>query len=176
MSAEERVFATLGPLLDRAGTPYALIGGHAVNVWLEPRFTADIDLTVSADFQGLSALRNVLESAGFEAAATVGVKQSSGPDFVSWVSPGGMMLEVQLAKTDFQRSAIHRAETTPTGLRVATREDLIVLKLIANRAKDHGDLVGLCALPDLDWDYVELWASRWGLVDLLRNYRNLPRL
>ena len=29
--------------LNGAGIDYAIIGGHAVNAWLEPRFTADID-------------------------------------------------------------------------------------------------------------------------------------
>ena len=35
-------------LLDEAGVEYAVIGGHAVNAWLEPRFTADVDVTVHA--------------------------------------------------------------------------------------------------------------------------------
>jgi hypothetical protein len=36
-----------------------------------------------------------------------------------------------------------------------TPEDLIVMKLIAHRPKDRIDLLGLVALPGLDWSYVE---------------------
>jgi hypothetical protein len=57
------------------------------------------------------------------------------------------------------------------GLRVATAEDLIVLKLIANRPKDQNDLRGLLELPDLDWPYVEHWAGEWGVLDALRRLR-----
>ena len=36
-------------ILSGAGAAYALIGGHAVNAVLEPRFTADIDVTIAAE-------------------------------------------------------------------------------------------------------------------------------
>ena len=65
------------------------------------------------------------------------------------------------------RRALIRAD----GLRVATASDLIVLKLIANRPKDQNDLLGLLALPTIDWPYVERWANEWdvrGLLDGLR--------
>jgi hypothetical protein len=47
-------------------------------------------------------------------------------------------------------------------LRVATAEDLIVLKAIANRAKDQGDLAGLTKLQNLDWAYIDAAAKEWG--------------
>ena len=36
----------LSGTLAEAEVVYALIGGHAVNAWVEPRFTADIGLTI----------------------------------------------------------------------------------------------------------------------------------
>ena len=56
-------------------------------------------------------------------------------------------------------------------MRVATVEDLIVLKLIADRTKDQADLEGLLALGALDWAYVERWATTWGVLDRLRSKR-----
>jgi hypothetical protein len=47
----------LARILDAAAVPYAIIGGHAVNAWLEPRFTADVDVTVAADPAALARLR-----------------------------------------------------------------------------------------------------------------------
>ncbi|MDP6978204.1 MAG: DUF6036 family nucleotidyltransferase [Myxococcota bacterium] len=67
---------------------------------------------------------------------------------------------------------IRRARCDEGGLRIATPEDLIILKLIANREKDQIDLIGLCALPDLDWDYVERCAQEWELSELLKRFRN----
>jgi hypothetical protein len=48
MNPGEDPIALIASVLDGAGLAYALIGGHAVNVWLEPRFTADVDVTVLA--------------------------------------------------------------------------------------------------------------------------------
>ena len=42
------VLSVLARVLRQVGLSHALIGGHAVNAWLEPRFTADIDLAVAS--------------------------------------------------------------------------------------------------------------------------------
>ena len=52
-------------ILSGAGAAYALIGGHAVNAVLEPRFTADIDVTIAADVAALQRVRSALLAAGF---------------------------------------------------------------------------------------------------------------
>ena len=84
------------------------------------------------------------------------------------------MVEFQAAKTELQERIIRRSLRDSRGLRVATPEDLIILKLIANRSKDQIDLVGLCGLHDLDWDYVERWAREWQVSELLEQIRNRP--
>lgn len=164
--------AELGPLLDSLGIAYALIGGHAVNVWLEPRFTADVDLTVEVDSEDLERLEQALQVAGFALEVSLGASPS-GPDFVRFRSTDGrVVLELQAAKTSFQFEVIRRATHANKGLRVATPEDLIVLKLIANRPKDQIDLFGLAALPSIDWDHVERWAREWNLTEELRRLRS----
>ena len=54
----------LAEILEEAGVAYALIGGHAVNAWVEPRFTADIDVTIEAGVAQMERLTAVLERAG----------------------------------------------------------------------------------------------------------------
>jgi len=157
------------------GVGYALIGGHAVNVWLEPRFTADVDLTIEADVDRIELLEQALRTAGFALERSQG-DAPSGPDFLSFRSTTGpMVLELQVAKTAFQREVIRRATPRSEGLRVATSEDLIVPKLIANRARDQLDLLGLCALPSIDWSYVERWARQWDRTDELQRIRSQVR-
>lgn len=164
-------FAALQKALDRAGVEYAVIGAHAVNAWVEPRFTGDFDITVQADIDAFARLEQALAAEGYERAATQGGELSSGPDFVRFTSSDGSIdLEVQVAKTQFQREAIERARK-PDELRVATPEDLIVMKLIAYRPKDRADLAGLVMLPDIDWDYVERWSNEWQVGERLRKVR-----
>jgi len=74
-------------------------------------------------------------------------------------SDGVLLLEIQSAQTDFQREVVQRARDEQ-GVKVASPEDLIVLKLIANRSKDEVDLRILTALAALDWPYIEHWATR----------------
>jgi hypothetical protein len=56
-------------------------------------------------------------------------------------------------------------------IRAATPEDLVILKLIANRPKDQRDLFELGQLPDIDWSYVEKWAPIWDIEERLKSYR-----
>jgi len=165
--------ATVARLLDQAGVAYAVIGAHAVNAWVEPRLTADIDVTAHADARGINRLEKVLAGAGWSLERQHGATQPSGPDFVRFASADRLItLEVQTAKTDLQREVIHRAVVAEDGVRVATPEDLIVLKLIANRPKDQADLLALAALATIDWAYIERWADTWGLRDALSRLRD----
>ena len=163
-------------ILDSVGASYVVIGGHAVNCWLEPRLTGDIDVAVSGNRAQMEALRAALLSEGFRVTREHGAEAASGPDFVRFVSADGeTVIEKQAAKTEFQREVIRRAVSTPEGVRVATVEDLIVLKLIADRTKDQADIEGLLNLGTLDWEYIEKWAAIWGVSERLhRMRRNRP--
>lgn len=159
-------------LLASLGDDYAVIGAHAVNCWLEPRLTGDIDVTAAADREKLASFRARLLGDGFRVGREHGAEAPSGPDFIRFVSADGeIVIEVQVAKTELQRDVIRRAARAPSGLRVATVEDLIVLKLIADRTKDQADLEGLLALGALDWAYVEKWAAAWGVLERLQRKR-----
>ncbi len=153
---------------DRAGLEWVIIGGHAVNSWLEPRFTADIDITVAAGPEALARVVASFEDAGFAATTAYGEQLESGPDFVRLErDPSDPPIEIQTAKTALQSEVLSRAVRLTDGTSVATPEDLIVLKLIAYRAKDRIDLDGLTALPDLDWKYVARWAEEWEVEERL---------
>jgi hypothetical protein len=150
-----------------------VIGAHAVNAWVEPRITADIDVTAQADAEAMDRLERVLTTAGWSIARKYGEGKPSGPDFARFVSGDAVMtLEVQTAKTDFQHEVIRRAVVADDGVRVASVEDLIVLKLIANRPKDQVDLLALAALQGIDWSYVERWADAWSVRDVLSRLRD----
>ena len=163
---------TIARLLADAKVAYVVIGAHAVNAWLEPRFTRDVDVTIDADPAAVARVREVLATRGYTVVIEHGGDLPSGPDFVRFTSADRIVtLEIQTAKTAFQREAIARA-VARDDLRVATPEDLIVFKLIANRSKDRIDLEGLVALGGLDWTYVDRWAQAWGVHDELERLRS----
>jgi hypothetical protein len=164
------LFERLADAFEAAGVPWALIGGHAVNVWLPPRATGDIDVTVVADGDGMARTRDALERIGYRAGFVANEQAASGPDFIRFSGPmGEMSVEIQAAKTGFQRDVVERARCTPRAPRVpvATAEDLLVFKLIADRSKDQADLRGLVALAGLDWTYIRARAAEWDLNDRL---------
>jgi hypothetical protein len=164
--------AGIAALFEAARVPYVIIGAHAVNIWLEPRFTADVDVTVQAGSAEIFRLKTALAEHNFTITCEYGATLPSGPDFVRFTSPdSAVVVEIQAAKTNFQQEVIRRA-TTERGVRVATPEDLIVMKLIADRPKDAIDLSGLVRLPSLDWAYVEHWADEWGVADRLARVRS----
>lgn len=160
----------LADILADNGLSAALIGGHAVNVWAEPRFTADIDVTVAADAAAFERVRQDLLARGYRIVQEVGTGLASGPDFLRLArGPDDPPIDLQAAKTAFQQEVLRRAR--PGRPPIATPEDLIVLKLIAHRPKDMLDLRNLIVLNDLDWAYIEAWADAWEVrqrLDILR--------
>lgn len=165
--------AAVARLLEEAGVAYAVIGAHAVNAWIEPRVTADVDITAQVSPGTQPRLEAVFRAAGFELARAEGADLSSGPDFLRFVSRDRLVtVEIQAVKTEFQQRVVERAIASEDGVRVATPEDLIVLKLIANRPKDRIDLLGLVRLDRLDWAYLERWARIWEVLPLLRELQH----
>lgn len=168
----ERPLVWLARLLERLRIPYAVIGAHAVNTWIEPRFTADIDVTVELTSASTRELSSALEREGFALARAHGAQLPSGPDFLRFTSRDRLVtVELQQTKTALQRRVIERARRDRDGVSVATPEDLLVLKLIADRPKDQVDLLGLASRDGLDWAYIEEAAREWDLGERLAALR-----
>lgn len=165
-------FASLKRLLSETEIAYALIGAYAVNVYLEPRNTADVDLVVQATEDNVEALKDILQASSFSIQFEHKTDEAPVPDIIRFKSADHtLVVDVQISKTDFQREVIDRAVDVE-GFRVATAEDLIVMKLIANRVKDRIDLEGLITLPEIDWKYVQKWAEMWDVDDRLASLKS----
>jgi hypothetical protein len=117
-------------VLEATGTPYALIGGVAMQVYSEePRTTLDIDLAVPTFVEiPVDALR----SAGFE-------HEGRHAHSDNWRAPGSaprrQRTAIQFSAEDVGvAAAVARARPIDIGgmsLRVAMPDDLVVLKLAA---------------------------------------------
>ena len=131
--------------------PYCLIGGLAVNCYVEPVYTLDADIVVIAS--GLSKLSLHLQEQGF--------RTEVHPHSVNALAPGSQ-LRIQFTTDERYQSFLTRAvqsEVLGTPVRIACLEDVTRDKLwaygdpqrrLSKRKKDELDLIRLAeAFPEL---------------------------
>lgn len=138
---------------------YCFIGGLAVLRWGEPRETVDVDLTLITGFGHeapfVAALMQAFEPRIPDAANFAEVNR-----VLLLRSPSGVGLDIALGGLPFEESVVARSSdfTYPPDvpLRTCSAEDLIVLKVFADRPKDWIDVEGIIIRqsPRLDWAYV----------------------
>lgn len=161
----------LSAVLEGVDFRAVVIGGVAYNFWREPRYTKDIDFAITADRDLIASVTQRLLDDGYVVTRRQGGDaDTSGPDFLRLTKPGTPnVVEFQGAKTPYQDLVISRGyrgdRSQPFAM--ATPEDLIVLKLIANRSKDHSDVSQLALMDGLDWEYIAHWATVWQVTGRL---------
>lgn len=138
--------------------PWALVGGLAVSVRTEPRFTRDLDIAVAvADDHEAETLVLRLQTAGFRALATVEQEATNRLATArmapSGDHPQGLMLDLMFASSGIEPEVCKesdRLQVFPSlVVPVARLHHLIVLKALArddqNRPQDAADLRQLVA-------------------------------
>ncbi len=135
----------------------------------EPRATKDLDLVVAADATKYDALVAGLARRGFHPATSVGGGDHPVPDLVLYRDARGRRIDILFAHTDFEVSALARRSLgepyAGVVVPVVSVEDLLVYKLLADRAQDRADLEHVVrarvrAGAPIDWPYVEAWCRR----------------
>lgn len=142
-------------LLDTRGAPWALVGGLAVSIRAEPRFTRDIDLAVGvATDAAAEALVADLTAAGFSLQLSLEQQALGRLATVRLLPPGetdeGILVDLLFASSGIETAICEdadRIEVAP-GLvvPVATVGHLFVTKLLAlapDRPQDAADLQAL---------------------------------
>jgi Uncharacterised nucleotidyltransferase len=145
-------------VLNKAGVPYAVVGGHAVASWAATvdegavRNTRDIDLLIRRE--DLPTLTAALEQAGFVRAEVLdGTMFLDGPAAKPSESIHLLFAGEKVRAEDPLASPDLAAIDDPAGFRVITLEALVHMKLLANRRKDQvhvEDLIGV-GLIDRSW-------------------------
>ncbi len=170
----------LSALVGATGTPkaLALIGAVARNAWAPPRATTDLDLAVAAIPAILEAVNRALCGLGYEQTRSHRADPKDRlADLVVFRAPSGGLRQVDLlvAKTAFESQVLERAVPVEIGgvtLPVATPEDLIVYKLVADRPRDRDDIEAILRTQArtgrvIDWAHIERWAGFWSVSDRL---------
>ena len=159
MSLFEPIFAAL----ENGAVRYVVVGGMATVLHGYARLTADVDLVVDQEAaEALKAIR-VLTALGFVPRAPVNAEDYANADVRrAWFDDKGMrvlsfwdphhpMREVDLFVENpidfgllYERSQL--VPLTTTNVRIASIEDLIQLKRLANRPEDQRDIEALQAI------------------------------
>jgi hypothetical protein len=144
--------------LNRAGVPYAVIGGNAVASWVATvdagavRNTRDVDILVRrADLPAVTA---ALEGAGFVRAEVLDVVMFlDSPDAKPSESIHLLFSGERVQATNLLPTPDLETATDPAGFPVLRLEELVRMKLTAFRRKDQvhiEDLIGV-GLIDASW-------------------------
>ncbi len=176
------VLAALGAvakLLAEHDVDWAVLGALAANVYrAAARTTFDVDLLVAVGHAGMGAIAESAEREGWE---------------IRHLHPEGSLLRIAhdehgavdllAVEMDYQHKALSRArtETLAGGIpaRVLAVEDVIIHKLIANRAQDDADIAAILeAQEPMDVGYLEYWTQVWEVGDrfaaILERHRLAP--
>jgi hypothetical protein len=181
----------LAPIIDalvgalrRHEVEHFITGSLASSLHGEYRATRDIDVVADLSLDQLPGLVRDLESDFFVDDAQARTAVAEGGCFNVIHRDSLFKVDIFPCATEFDREAMRRAETftlpgTAEGLRVTTAEDILLAKLrwyrlggeqSATQPRDIGRLIALNS-PELDWPYIERWALRLGVTDLLSRFR-----
>jgi hypothetical protein len=129
------------------GVRYLIVGGYAVIVHAQPRFTKDIDLFIKADAANAQATYAALASFGAPLGRHPpgGIRGSHGSFFRFGRDPRGIDILPDLPGVDFDAAWERRVEAVldaQTGLTAffISRDDLIAAKLASGRPQDLADV------------------------------------
>lgn len=155
----ELALAAICSELIRLRQRFALVGGLAVSVRAEVRFTRDVDIVVVvADDSEAESLTYELRSVGYIAVASVEHEKHHRLSTVRLMSPSGVKVDLLFASSGIEAEIVERA--TPIGFEsvgpvpVASAEELLAMKVLSmtdTRLQDRIDAQRLLQLtPDLD--------------------------
>lgn len=159
----ERALAAAASDIAAEGKRFALVGGLAVSVRAEVRFTRDVDLAVAVDDDAeAESLVYALKVRGYTTIASVEHEAQARLATIRLRSPQGVKVDLLFASSGIERETVERATVVPLpsvgALPIARAEELLSLKVLSmsdERLQDRIDARGLLRVNvDLDLDCV----------------------
>jgi len=136
VSGPEQALAEIAPHLCERGHAYALVGGLAVSVRGEVRFTRDVDLAVAvADDSEAEQLVFDLRAVGYRVVATVEHQRHKRLATARLMSPNGVVIDLMFASCGVEHEVVSRATAVELpvagSLPVARAEELVAMKILS---------------------------------------------
>jgi hypothetical protein len=184
---QQELLKRVAGLLDGLGIDYLVSGSIASSYYGEPRATHDLDLVVTLHQEDIDALTAAFRSPEFflsRAAIEEAVQHRSMFNIIA--VDGADKIDFWLLKDEpFDQSRFarrRRVRLFDADIMIASPEDMIVMKLrwshmSGGSLKQRNDIRGIRETQTgrLDWDYIEHWAEKLGVVDELRKIANAPQ-
>lgn len=152
---------------------YLVLGGVAVGILGEPRFTLDLDLDLFVAKNELPPVLEKLKKAGFKFSKKEVLKNVETFGTFRMVCQK-TQIDVILASTQLEQSALKRCKAIKLfemSMNFPSPEDLILFKIVPGRPKDivDAETVIVRNRKKLDVPYLKKWAQL--LSDEAENYR-----
>ncbi len=163
----------ISSVLNKEKISYAIIGGIAISYWSVPRYTKDLDLTLSLTHTNWVKLKKTLDANKVKWILIQQPLEESIPDLVrlTWKN---QLIDFQISKTKHQESLIKRRKKVileGRAIYIASPEDIFVLKLLANRPQDRADIHQLIQdVKKMNLPYIRKWCKFWEIQDRLEDY------
>ncbi len=176
------VLLSLVNWLNEKKTSYAIIGGVAIGLVAQARATQDIDAVVWLDVEDFPAFLDSSASFGFLPRVPNALEFAMRSRvFLLRHKDTGIGVDISCGALPFEEEMISRALDFNAGdltLKVATPEDLIIMKAVAHRKRDLIDIDNLLTVyQDLDLSRVRNWVREFAQVlempELVNDLENL---
>lgn len=170
----QNLLKKLAKEFEKSKIPYMIIGGQAVLLYGEPRFTKDIDVTLGVNVEKLDTIIKVVNNLKLK------ILPENPKNFVTelMVLPvideiNGIRIDLIFSFSPYEQEAIKRATSIDfSGVKVkfASVEDLIIHKIIAGRERDIEDIRHIILKnPQFDKSYILKWLKEFD-VSLSENF------
>lgn len=155
-------------IIENLGLTYALIGGLAVLKYGGRTTTVDADVTLAAGLEGVKNLLREVRQCGWHPDPNEAETAIERGMIRWWI--GEVRVDVVLAQIEFQKRLIRDAKLDDVfgyPIRFARLEDLVLLKLLADRPVDRRDVEELVDLhgEQLDRRRLRRWARGLGVEE-----------
>lgn len=159
MTHLEDALVEIALFLDRHKIPYMLIGGVANVFWGIPRATIDVDVTIKVDDSHMEAFVKKLASK-FKPYPPEPIQFVKETRVLPVKTSNGIRADIIFGQLPYETDAIKRAVSKKvgnSGVKVCSPEDLIIHKIISERAKDKSDVEGIIKerIKSLDRSYLD---------------------
>ena len=161
-----RLISRIARCLDDARIDYMLIGGQAVLAYGEPRLTRDVDVTIGLGPDRMDEVLALVSQADLEVLVEDPVDFARRTCVVPCRDRATQFrVDLILSWSPYEQAAFGRTRSIKVEgvpVRFASPEDLIIHKIIAGRARDLEDVVGVIRRnPGLDDSYVRHWLQEF---------------
>ncbi len=139
-------FKELLNLFKKHNVKYLVVGGYAVMLYTEPRFTKDLDLLISVEIKNATAVYNALKEFGAPL-ADLSIKDFSQEGYFYQMGRPPMRVDILMSipGVKFSSAWSRRKRLTIDGIEMnfISKEDLIASKKASGRSQDLIDVKNL---------------------------------